>query len=74
MALTASKLRENIYRILDRVLKTGKPVEIVRGGKRLKIVPVESKGNLDNLVKRPEYLRCDPEEIVHMDWSKEWRP
>ncbi len=74
MALTTSKLRDNIYRILDRVLKTGKPVEIVRGGKRLKIVPVESKGKLDNLVKRPEYLRCDPEEIVHMDWSKQWRP
>lgn len=74
MALSASKLRENIYRILDRVLDTGKPVEVVRRGKRLKIIPAEPKDKLANLVKRPEYLRCDPEEIVHLDWSKEWRP
>ncbi len=74
MALTASKLRENIYRILDRVLATGKPVEIVRRGKRLKIISAEHKEKLDNLVERPEYLRCDPDELVHMDWSGEWRP
>ena len=49
-------------------------MEVVRHGKRLKIVPIEEKGKLDNLVKRPDYLRCDPDEIVHMDWSKEWRP
>lgn len=30
MALTASKLRENIYKILDRVAETGVPVEIMR--------------------------------------------
>ncbi len=74
MALSASKLRENIYRILDRVLETGKPVEVVRRGKRLKIVAAEHKEKLKNLVERPEYLQCDPDEVVHMDWSKEWRP
>jgi hypothetical protein len=41
MPLTASKLRENIYRILDQVLETGVPVEIERRGKILKIVPTE---------------------------------
>ena len=30
MPVTASKLRENIYRILDQVLETGVPVEIER--------------------------------------------
>lgn len=74
MPLSASKLRENIYRILDRVLETGKPVEVVRRGKRLKIVPAEQNEKLKNLVERPEYLQCDPDEVVHMDWSKEWRP
>ena len=33
MPVTASKLRENIYRILDQVLETGVPVEIERRGK-----------------------------------------
>lgn len=74
MPLTASKLRENIYRILDQVLETGVPVEIERRGKKLKIVAVETPSKLDNLVARPDFLKCDPEDIVHLDWSQEWRP
>ena len=30
MNMTASKLRENIYQVLDEVLKTGIPIEISR--------------------------------------------
>ena len=73
MVLTASKLRENIYKILDQVLKTGVPVEIERRGKKLKIVPVHMPEKLDNLRKRSDFLKCDPEELVHLDWSGEWR-
>lgn len=73
MSLSASKLRENIYRILDQVLETGVPVEIERRGKLLKIVPAETADKLENLPKRPDFLRCDPEEIVSIDWSGEWR-
>ena len=29
---------------------------------------------IDRLAKRPETLLTDPEELVHLDWSKEWRP
>lgn len=71
--LTASKLRQDIYRILDRVLETGRPVQIERRGKKLEIVPVEPKGRLESLEARP-YLKTDPEELVHLDWSGEWRP
>ncbi|MBI4601420.1 MAG: type II toxin-antitoxin system Phd/YefM family antitoxin [Planctomycetes bacterium] len=76
MRLTASKLRENIYKVLDTVLETGKPVEIERRGKTLRIVAAEplAKSKLDLLVKHPKALRCDPEEVVHLDWSSEWRP
>ena len=76
MAVTASKLRENVYKILDHVLETGEPVEIIRGGRKLRIVPVEEAGRskLERLAKRPEVLLTDPEELVHLDWSKEWRP
>jgi hypothetical protein len=38
MRVTASKLRENIYRILDEAIETGQPVEIVRKGVVLRIV------------------------------------
>lgn len=77
MALTASKLRENIYRILDQVAETGKPVEISRKGKLLRIVADSSeqpnRSKLSRLKKRMGVIVGDPEDIVHMDWSKNWR-
>jgi len=73
MPLTASKLRENICRLLDQVLDTGVPLEIIRRGKILKIIASEPPDKLANLISRNEYLKCDPEEIVHLDWSGEWR-
>lgn len=72
--VTASRLRENIYRLLDEVLETGIPLEIERRGRRLRIVAVESPDRLDRLTPHPEYLACDPDDVVHIDWSGEWRP
>jgi len=72
--LTASKLRENVYRILDEVLETGIPIEIERRGKILRIIPAAPRSKLDNLKPNPGYLCCDPEDVVHLDWSGEWRP
>jgi prevent-host-death family protein len=73
MALTASKLRQDIYRILDRVLETGRPVEVLRRGRVLKIVPEDKRSKLDSLAKH-DFINGDPEGIVHIDWSGEWRP
>lgn len=73
MPVKPSQLRENIYRILDQVLETGIPVEIVRHGKLLRIVPIETRSKLDNLKPRP-YLLSDPEDLIHQDWSGEWQP
>ncbi len=72
MPFTASKLRENIYRVLDEVLATGVPVEITRKGRRLKIVPIDGPDKLANLKKR-DVLKGDPEDIVHLDWTDEWQ-
>ena len=71
MKITASKLRENIYGILDQVLETGTPVEVVRKGKVLKIVPEQKPDKLSRLKKR-KCIVGDPEDLVHMDWSSEW--
>jgi len=73
MKISASKLRENVYRILDQVLETGVPVEVERRGRRLRIVPDRLQGKLEHLKPR-KYLRVDPKELVHLDWSREWRP
>jgi antitoxin (DNA-binding transcriptional repressor) of toxin-antitoxin stability system len=71
---SVSRLRANLYKVLDRVLETGVPVEVERKGQRLRIVPVDAGARLANLSAHPDYLRTDPESLVHMDWSGEWRP
>ena len=73
MSLSASKLRENIYKILDQILETGVPVEIERDGRLLRISPVEPPSKLANLRPR-KFLRGDPEDLVCLDWSEEWKP
>jgi hypothetical protein len=74
MVLTASKLRENIYRVLDHALETGEVVEIERNGRRLRIVPDEPQTRLERLVSRPDAVIGDSEDFVHLDWSTEWKP
>ncbi len=71
---SVSRLRANLYRVIDQVLETGVPVEIERNGRRLRIVPVQAAGRLAALRPHPDYLRGDPESLVHMDWSDEWKP
>lgn len=71
--LTASRLRENIYQILDDVLESGRAVEIERRGKRLRITPVGGVNRLHNLVRRST-IKGTPESIIHCDWSTYWKP
>jgi len=68
-----SALRADLYRLLDRVLATGKPLEVERRGARLRIVPAERPGRLNRLRPATGYLKDDPESLVHLDWSGEWR-
>ena len=73
MILTASQLRSDIYRVLDRVLKTGESVGISRHGKILKIVPPKQSSKLERIKKPLCKINGDPEELVHMDWSHYWK-
>ena len=76
MPITATALRADVYRILDQVLASGEPIEVTRGNRTLKIVPDEpaTSTRLGRVRTRPEALLVDPESIVHLDWSGEWRP
>ena len=71
--MTPTKLRRDIYRLLDQVLETGIPIEIERNGRILRLVPDQPVSKLGNLVQR-DCIIGDPEELVHMDWSSEWNP
>lgn len=73
MTVTASELRQNIYRLLDEVVETGTPLEIKRGGHTLRVVPEETPSKLARLTPHPGTIVGDPEDLVHMDWSGEWQ-
>jgi PHD/YefM family antitoxin component YafN of YafNO toxin-antitoxin module len=72
-ASRVSKLRENVYGILDLVLETGVPVAIERRGKLLRIICIEPPDKLARLQKR-DYLRVEPEALIHLDWVGESPP
>jgi hypothetical protein len=73
MRITPTKLRQNVYAILDEVLEKGTPVEVVRKGKVLKIVAEEKQSKLDRVKPVPDIWIGDPDDIFKIDWMKEWR-
>jgi hypothetical protein len=72
MTVTVSQLRQDIYRMLDQSLETGKPLMIRRKGRLLKVVPeAPLKSKLSRLTPH-DCIVGDPEALVHADWSREW--
>ena len=69
--ITVTELRGNIYKLLDEVLNTGIPIEINKGGKKLKIIPVGKANKLKNLVSRPNAIKGNPDDLVGISWEKE---
>lgn len=73
MRITPTKLRQNVYAILDEVLEKGTPVEVTRKGRVLKIVAEEKTSKLDRLKGMGKLWVGDPDDIFKIDWMKEWR-
>ncbi|MEW5869469.1 MAG: type II toxin-antitoxin system Phd/YefM family antitoxin [Chloroflexota bacterium] len=69
--VTPTQLRADIYNLLDEVLKMGLPLEIKKGDRRLRIIPVEQVDKLENLISRPGVIRGDPDELVEINWIDE---
>ncbi|MBP7960730.1 MAG: type II toxin-antitoxin system Phd/YefM family antitoxin [Caldilineaceae bacterium] len=69
--VTPTELRTNIYNLLDEVLTTGLPLEIKKGDRSLRIVPMEKADKLQNLVFQPDVILGDPEELVEIGWEDE---
>lgn len=74
MAVTASQLRQDVYRLLDEVLASGVPLEIERKGRRLRIVPDDGVSRLHRIRGNPSAITGDPDDLVHVDWSTAWEP
>ncbi len=74
MAITITELRANLYRLLDRIIDEGTPLEVQRRGRTVLITASARTSKFDALVKRPDVIRGDPDELIHHDWSGEWNP
>jgi hypothetical protein len=71
MRVTATKLRQNIYAILDEVLEKGIAVEVERKGKILKIVPEKKISKFDRMPPWPDLIVGDPNDLkVPWEWTE----
>jgi prevent-host-death family protein len=71
MPITATELRRNVYRILDEAIASGVPVEVVRKGQVVRLVPKPVVSKLDRLKKRSVFVG-DPDDILDINWLDEW--
>jgi hypothetical protein len=69
--LTLTTLRQKLFEVADRVLKTGVPVAIERRGRTLLLSPKEATSKLSRL-KRRKLIRGAPESLLDVK-AGEWR-
>jgi prevent-host-death family protein len=67
--ITVTELRKNIFNLLEEILNTGVPLEINKGGRLLRIAPVEPVDKFADLVYQPDVINGDPEDLVHIEWE-----
>jgi hypothetical protein len=72
--LNASRLRADVYRVLDEVIETGRPIEVERRGHVIKLVLVPATKKLDALVERPGFIRGEPRDLAEVGWADSWKP
>ena len=73
--LSLTAFRQQLFKIVDRVIETAVPVEIERHGYRLRLVLAQRRSKLDNL-KPHHAIVGDPEDLVGLEvgeWSEEKR-
>ena len=69
--LTLTALRQNLFRVVDRVLETGIPVAIDRQGKTVLLTPQAAPPKLSRL-KRRKLIKGDPRSLVDVGVAT-WR-
>lgn len=78
MPMTATKLRADLYRVIQHVITKGVPVEVELRGRKVRIVPAEPRDKLAGLVKRPGVIVGDPGRLPKVKtfderkWRKKW--
>jgi hypothetical protein len=74
MKVSVTRLRSDVYNLLDHVTATGEPIEIERKGQRLRIIAVKPPSRLQRLKANKEKLWIgDRRDIFNIDWLAGWR-
>ena len=74
MTITPTEFRKNLFNILDTLLESGKTLEIKRNGHIFKVIPPRRKRKLDRLVPHSDAVIGKSDDLIHRDWSDEWKP
>ena len=69
--ISLTTLRQQLFKVVDRIIKTGVPVEISRRGHRLRTVPVVKTSKLARLTPHKAIVG-NPEDLVELKAGK-WR-
>lgn len=72
MPITLTELRNDLYKVVDQIIATGNPVEILRNGHKIKIILADGPSKLDRLTKRSDVMNDPAETYVHCEWLSEW--
>jgi hypothetical protein len=74
VSVNPTRLRENLYGILDQVLDTGIAVSVERKGRVLTISAQPVGSRLALLKAHPGTVAGSKDELVSIDWSADWNP
>ena len=69
--ISLTTLRQQLFKVVDRIIKTGVPVEISRRGHKLRIVPMVKTSKLARLTPHKAIVG-NPEDLVELKAGK-WR-
>ncbi len=76
-SITSLDLTRDIDNLLNEISMTGLPIEVNWKGKRFKIIPTattestKKKSRLDNLIRRPDVIIGDSEDLINISWEHE---
>ena len=76
-SITSLDLTRDIENLLNEICMTGMPIEINWQGKCFRIIPmattetIKKKSRLDNLIRRPDVIVGDSEDLINISWEHE---
>ncbi|MBI4741052.1 MAG: type II toxin-antitoxin system prevent-host-death family antitoxin [Betaproteobacteria bacterium] len=73
-SLTATHLRAELFKTLDRVATTGEPIEVTRPAGKVRIVAAASGNRLARLVPHPGTVTGDAADLANRGWESAWQP